>query len=100
VLDRSTPDQVRVGTFTLHVLGPSPTKFTGSILVGFLEDPDPRRYKSDVSLTSNGKEIHQSVISRITAMPGNYTVRIQLQEERADLQQPQSHTFTIPVIVR
>jgi hypothetical protein len=100
ILERSTPERVRHTGFSLQVLGPSPTKFTGSFTIGFLEDPDPRRYKSEVELVSSGKEIRQSVFSRVTTVPGEYTVRIHLEETRPDLPQPRVHDLTVPVAVQ
>lgn len=100
VLERSATGRVKYATFTLHVWGPSPTKFTGSMLISFLDDRDPRRYKSEVELISTGKEVHHNVFSRITTVPARYSVRVQLEETRADLQQPRSHDLEIPVIVQ
>jgi len=100
VLDRSTPERPSYASFALHLYGPAPTKFSGSFLVGYLDDPDPRRYKSTVELTSDGREIHQRVFSKVTTVPGNYSVRVLLEEFRADLRQPQTHDLTVPVTVR
>lgn len=100
VLERSTPERTIYGSFGLHVYGPAPTKFTGSILIGYLEDPDPRRYKSSVELTSDGREIHQRLFSKVTDVPGEYTVRIHLEESRTDLPERKIHDLTVPVTVR
>lgn len=87
-------------SFALHVYGPRPTKFTGSFVIGHLDDPDPRRYKSTVELTSEGREIHSRVFSKVTTVPGEYSVRIMLEESGAALPQPRTHELTVPVIVR
>lgn len=100
LLDRSTPEQTRYTSFALHLYGPAPTKFTGSFVIGYLDDPDPRRYKSTVELTSEGRDIHQRVFSKVTDVPGDYSVRIMLEESRADLAQPRTHELTVPVSVR
>ena len=100
LLDRSTSERTTYTSFALHLYGPAPTKFTGSFVVGYLGDPDPRRYKSTVELTSAGREIHSRVFSKVTDVPGNYSVRITLEESRADLVQPRTHELTVPVTVR
>jgi hypothetical protein len=69
-------------------------------MIGYLDDPDPRHYKSSVALMSEGREIHQRVFSRVTTVPGDYNVRIQLEESRADLPQSRTHDLTVPVTVR
>ena len=69
-------------------------------MIGYLDDPDPRRYKSTVELTSDGREIHTRVFSKITSVPGDYSVRITLEESRADLPQPRTHELGVPVTVR
>jgi hypothetical protein len=99
-LDRSTPERPQYASFTLHLFGPDPTKFTGSFVIGYLDDPDPRRYKSTVELTSAGRDTHQRVFSKVTTVPGDYSVRILLEESRAGLPQPRTHDLTVPVIVR
>ena len=100
VLDRSTPERPRYASFALHLYGPAPTKFTGSFLIAYLDDPDPRRYKSNVELTSEGRDTHQRVFSKVTTVPGDFSVRILLEESRADLPQPRTHELTVPVTVR
>lgn len=100
LLDRSTPERTTYTSFALHVYGPAPTKFAGSFVIGYLDDPDPRRYKSTVELTSDGREIHSRVFSKVTTVPGDYSVRIMLEESRADLPQPRTHELTVPVTVR
>jgi hypothetical protein len=69
-------------------------------LLGYLEDPDPRRYKSDVELTSNNQEVHQHNFSRLTTVPGQYSVRIHVEETGPGSPQPRMHDLTIPVIVQ
>ena len=80
--------------------GPAPTKFTGSMFVGYLLDPDPRHYKSAVELTSNGQDVHQRLFSRVTTVPGQYEVRIQLEETGSHLTTPRMHATTVPVTVK
>ena len=99
VLRRSTVDRTNYASFGLHVFGPPATTFKGSVLVTYLNDPDPRRYKSDVALTSQGKEVHSSLFSRVTTVPGEYSARMFFEETRADLQQPRVHEVSVPVIV-
>lgn len=100
VLDRSTPERPKFASFALHLYGPAPTKFTGSLVIGYVDDPNPTRYKSSVDLTSEGREIHQRIFSKIATVPGSYNVRIVLQESRDDLPQSRTHELTVPVIVR
>src|SRR5688572_15702408 len=100
ILERTTPERTNYASFGLHLYGPMPTKFTGSFVIGYLDDPDPRRYKNTVNLTSDGREIHSRVFSKVTSMPGDYSVRITLEESRADLGQPRTHELTVPVTVR
>ena len=100
VLERGTTERPRYTTFALHLWGPKQTRFTGSFLVGFLDDPDPRRYKSDVDLTTDGREIHQRVFSKLTTLPGTYHARIRLEETSPGLPQPRTHELTVPVTVR
>jgi hypothetical protein len=100
VLNRTTEARPSYATFVLHVWGPSPTKFTGSVFVGYLLDPDPRHYKSDVELTSNGQDVHHRIFSRVTDEPGQYTVRIQLEESGSHLTTPRTHDLTVPVTVK
>src|ERR1700752_2552991 len=52
LLDQSTPERTTYSSLALHLYGPAPTKFPGSFVIGYLDDPDPRRYKSTVELTS------------------------------------------------
>ena len=100
VLDRSTGDRPSYASFVLHVWGPEPTTFTGSMFVGYLSDPDPTHYKSAVELTSNGQDVHQRVFSRVTEVPGQYEVRVRLEERGAHLATPRAHGITVPVTVR
>ena len=99
VLNRTTETRPSYATFVLHVWGPAPTKFTGSLFVGYLQDPDPRHYKSDVEVTSNGQDVHHRIFSRVTDVPGEYTVRVQLEESGSHLPTPRTHDLTVPVIV-
>ena len=99
VLQRSTEERPNYASFALHLYGPAPTKFTGSFVIGYLDDPDPRRYKGTVELTSEGRDTHQRVFSKVTTVPGDYSVRIVLEETRADLPQPRIHDLTVPVTV-
>jgi hypothetical protein len=100
ILERSTPDRTSYARFTLHVFGPKATGFRGSILISYLEDPDPRRYKSDVHLTSNNQEVHQHIFSRVTTMPGQYSVRIHLEETGPASPEPRLHDLVIMVTIR
>ncbi len=100
VLDRTTEDRPSYATVVLHVWGPAPTKFTGSMFVGYLLDPDPRHYKSAVELTSKEQDVHQRLFSRVTTVPGQYEVRIQLEETGSHLTTPRMHAITVPVTVR
>ena len=99
-LGRTTDARPSYATFVVHVWGPPPTKFTGSVFVGYLLDPDPRHYKSDVELASNGQDVHHRIFSRVTDVPGEYTVRIQLEESGTHLTTPRAHDITVPVTVR
>ena len=100
VPDRSTDEKPSYATFVLHVWGPPKTTFTGSLFVGYLHDPDPRHYKSNVELTSNGQDVHHRVFSRVTTVPGHYDVRVRLEETGPHLETPRVHELTIPVIVK
>jgi hypothetical protein len=99
VLERSTPEKTNYSTFVLHVWGPSPTKFTGSYLLGYFEDNDPLHIKRPVELISNGREIHHRTFSSVTRVPGAYSVRVDLTETR-DGQPPRDHNLSVPVIVQ
>jgi len=70
------------------------------MFVGYLNDPDPTHYKSYVELTSNGQDVHQRVFSRVTTVPGEYEVRVRLEETGAHLATPRVHEVTLPVTVR
>ena len=100
VLNPTTEARPSYATFVLHVWGPTPTKFTGSVFVGYLFDPDPLHYKSEVELTSNGQDVHHRVFSRVTDVPGAYSVRIQLEESGSHLTTPRTHDMTVPVTVK
>jgi hypothetical protein len=100
VLDRTTDATPSYATSVLHVWGPQTTAFTGSLFIGYLHDPDPRQYKSNVALTSNGQDVHHRVFSRVTTVPGQYEVRVRLEETGPHLEQPRVHDLTIPVIVK
>jgi hypothetical protein len=100
VLSRSTDDRPSYATFTIHLWGPAPTRFVGTMFVGYLQDPDPRRYKSDVDLTSNGQDVHQRVFSRVSSVAGEYEARFHLEETGAHLAAPRVHDVTVPVTVR
>jgi hypothetical protein len=100
VLPLSTADRPSFATFTLHLFGPSTTKFTGSMTVGFFGDTDPRKYTSPIDLTANGKEVHHSLFSRVASDRGQYNVRVQLDEIRANAPTPIHHDLTVPVEVR
>jgi hypothetical protein len=69
-------------------------------LFGYLEDPDPRRYKSDVDLTSNNQDVHQHNFNRLTTVPGEYSVRVHLEETGPATPQPRPHDLVIAVTVR
>jgi hypothetical protein len=99
VLQRSTEEKPSYATFVLHVWGPATTEFTGSLYIGYLHDPDPRRYKSNVELTSKGHDVHHRVFSRVTVVPEHYDVRVGLEETGPHLKEPRVHELTIPVIV-
>ena len=98
-LEHGTVERPKFASFMLHLWGQAPTKFTGSILVTYLDDPDPRRYRNDVNVTSNGKEIHHSVFNKVTSTPGQYSVSIKLEETREGAP-PKIHEFTVPVAVQ
>jgi hypothetical protein len=100
VLERSTPERPSYARASLHLWGPSPTTFRGSVLIGFLHDPDPRKYKSEVDLTSKGQDVNQHTFSRVTSVPGSYSVRIHLEETIPGLPQPRVHDLTVPVSVK
>ncbi len=100
VLDRTTEDQTSYATFVLHVWGPSPTKFTGTMFVGYLLDTDPRHYTSTVALVSNGQDVHQRLFSRVTTVAGEYEVRFRLEETGTHLGTPRVHELSVPVTVR
>ena len=100
VLPRRTSDRPSFATFTLHLFGPSTTKFTGSMIVGFFGDNDPRKYTSPINLTSNRQDVHHSEFSRVASDPGQYNVRIQLDEVRPDTPTPIHHDLTVPVEVK
>jgi len=100
VLDRSTPERTSYARFTLHVFGPKATRFRGTLLVSYLEDPDPRRYKSEIDLISNNQEVHQHIFSRVTTVPGQYSVRIQLEETGPASSEPRIHDLVVPVTIR
>jgi hypothetical protein len=98
-LQRSAEDKPSYATFVLHVWGPQTTKFTGSLFVGYLHDPDPLHYKSTVELTSDGHDVHHRIFSRVTTVPGQYEVRARLEETGPHLKQPRVHELTMPVVV-
>jgi hypothetical protein len=100
VLQRSTEARPNYASFALHVFGPPATTFRGSMLVTYLNDPNPSHYRSDVALTSQGKAVHHSLFSKVTTAPGEYSARIFLEESRDDLPQPRVHELTVPVIVQ
>jgi hypothetical protein len=100
VLDRSTGERPSYASFVLHLWGPEPTTFTGSMFVGYLHDPDPTHYKSSVEVTSNGQDVHQRVFSRVTTVPGQYEVRVRLEETGTHLATPRTHEVSVPVTVR
>jgi hypothetical protein len=98
-LERSTPGKTNYSTFVLHVWGPSPTKFSGSYVVGYLGDNDPHHIKQTVELISDGRETHHRTFSNVSSVPGAYSVRIDLRETR-DGQPPRDHNLSVPVIVQ
>lgn len=49
---------------------------------------------------SDGREIHQRLFSKVTAVAGEDTVRIHLEESRVDLPEPKIHDLAVPVTVR
>jgi hypothetical protein len=99
VLELSTPERPKFASFVLHLWGPAPTTFTGWLLATYLNDPDPRQYRNDVNVTSNGKETHHSLFSRVTTAAGQYSVTVHLEETR-DGAPPKLHDFTVPVSVQ
>jgi hypothetical protein len=99
VLEHSTAERPKFASFMLHLWGAAPTKFTGWLLATYLNDPDPRQYRNDVNVTSNGKETHHSLFSKVTATPGQYSVTIHL-EESSEGTAPKLHDFTVPVVVQ
>jgi hypothetical protein len=99
VLARTTEERPSYATFVLPVWGPARTRFTGSVVVGYLYDPDPRHYKTAVDLISDGREVHQRLFSRVSTVPGDYTVRIDLVESREG-QPPREHSLVVPVAVQ
>ena len=99
VIPHGTDQQPKYATFMLHAQGPATTKFTGSLVVTYLNDPDPRNYVSQVNLTPNGKEVHHSVFSKITSVPGEYSARANLEETRGG-SPPKAHEFNLPIIVQ
>jgi hypothetical protein len=99
VLQHGTDQKPKFASFTLNVWGPSPTKFTGYIIATYLNDPDPNHYRSDVDVTSNGKDIHHSLFSKVTPNPGDYSVSIHIEETREGTS-PKVHDITVPVIVK
>ena len=100
VMPPSTSERPSFATFVVHVFGPKPTKFTGTMTVGFFGDTDPRKYTSTIELTSNGQEVHHSQFSRVASDPGQYNVRIQLDELRANIPPAIHHDLTVPVEVK
>ena len=100
VLERSTDNRANYASFAIHALGPPATNFKGSMLVTYMNDPNPSHYRSDVAVTSHGKEVRHSLFSKITTTPGEYYARIVLEETRDDLQQPRVHELSVPVIVQ
>jgi hypothetical protein len=99
VLEHSTAERPQFASFMLHLWGPAPTKFTGWLLATYLNDPDPRQYRNDVNVTSNGQETHHSLFSKVTTTPGSYSVTFHLEESREGTA-PKLHDFTVPVAVQ
>jgi len=99
VLEHSTDERPKFASFVLHLWGPAPTKFSGWLLATYLNDPDPRQYRNDVNVTSNGKETHHSLFSKVTTTPGQYSVTVHLEEAREGIP-PKLHDFTVPVTVQ
>ena len=99
VLEHSTDERPTFASFMLHLWGPAPTKFTGYLLATYLNDPDPRQYRNDVNVTSNGKETHHSLFSKVTPIPGRYSVTVHLEQTREDTIS-KLHDFTVPVVVK
>ena len=100
LLPLGTEDRPNYASFAIHALGPPTTTFKGSVVVTYLNDPDPRRYRTDVALTSQGKQVHHSLFSKITTTPGEYYARIVLEESRAGLPQPRTHELEVRVVVQ
>ncbi len=98
VIPRGTDEKPKYASFRVRVWGPPTTKFTGSLVVTYLSDPDPRHYVSPVNLTSSGKEINYGIFSKITSAPGQYSARGHL-EETHDGAPPRTHEFDVPVTV-
>ena len=98
ILEHGSLEKPKFASFMLHVWGPSPTKFTGWLVASYINDPDPRQYRGEVNVTSNGKEIHYSFFSKVTSIPGQYSVNVHLEENR-EASAPKLHDFTVPVVV-
>jgi hypothetical protein len=99
VLEHSTNEKSKFASFMLHLWGPAPTNFTGYLLATYLNDPDPRQYRSDVNVTSQGKETHHSLFTKVTPTPARYSVTVHLEETREG-SPPKLHEFTVPVLVQ
>jgi hypothetical protein len=99
VLDHSTDQKPKFASFALHLWGPAPTTFTGYLLATYLNDPDPRHYRSDVNVTSLGKETRHSFFAKVTSTPRQYSVTVHLEETREGAP-PKNHDFTVPVLVK
>ena len=99
VLEHGTDERPKFASFMLHLWGPAPTTFTGYLLATYLNDPDPRQYRSDVNVTSGGKETHHSFFTKVTSTLGQYSVTVNL-EETGEGTPPKHHDFAVPVLVK
>ena len=82
------------------MFGPKSTTFRGTVVFTYFTDPDPSHYRSVVNLTSNSQDVHHHTFSRVTTEPGEYSVRVHLEESGPAAPQPRLHELVIPVTVR
>ena len=100
ILERSTDERTTYARFSLHVFGPKATTFQGTVVFSYLNDADPSRYKTVINLTSNNQDVHHHTFSRVTTVPGEYSVRVHLEESGPASAQPRQHELVVPVTVR
>lgn len=103
ILEVSTPDDPQLGTVSVFLLpGDARTTFSGALLVGFVDSVSGRGYESTLrDYTVNPGEPPPLVSSggRVTAIPGDYQVRIALLASRPERPEPYQVSTTIPVRV-